>query len=242
MAIEGHLSEMGLPTLVQLTCQEGTRAKLSIRRDEAQAVLHFAEGNIVHAVLHPGKGLDDLQGEEVVYRILNWQEGVFSLELDGETPAQTIHMPWSALLIEGLQRRDEEQWDTLEIEEAIRRDNMAQRTTTDILKEFLDVPGIGTAVVVGRDGFVIETTGGVRGLSLDALGASLAHAINGIEMMGKELQIKAFHDLFVEYEGAMIMARPVGDAIVALVAADASQLGIIRYKIKPLVAELASFF
>jgi predicted regulator of Ras-like GTPase activity (Roadblock/LC7/MglB family) len=242
MAIQGQLSEMSLPTLVQSTCQEGNQARLSVLRDDAQAILYFAEGNIVHAILRPGEGLDDLEGEEVVYRIVGWQDGSFSLETGVSPPAQTIHTPWSALLLEGLQRRDEKRWDTLEIEDTIRRDEMAQRTTTDILKDFLDVPGIGTAVVVGRDGFVIEATAGTKGLSLDALGASLAHAINGIEMMGKELQIKTFQDLFVEYGGAMIITRPVGDAIVALVASDASQLGIIRYKIKPLVAELANFF
>lgn len=242
MAIQGHLSEMGLPTLVQLTCQEGNRARLSIRRDKAQAILYFADGNIVHAILRPGEGLDDLEGEEVVYRVLNWEEGAFSLDSGVDPPAQTIHTPWTALLMEGLQRRDEERWDTLENEETIRRDNMSARTTTDILKDFLNVPGISTAVVVGRDGFVIETAGGTKALSLDALGASLANAINGIEMMGQELKIKTFQDLFVEYQGALILSRPVGDAIIALVAPDASKLGIVRYQIKPLVTELASFF
>ena len=119
---------------------------------------------------------------------------------------------------------------------------MPSRTTTDVLNDFLEVPGISTAVVVGRDGFVIEAAGGNRTLDLDALGASLAHAINGIEMMGQELKINVFEDLFVEYGNALILARPAGDAIVALVAPDASQLGIIRYQVKSLIPELASFF
>jgi predicted regulator of Ras-like GTPase activity (Roadblock/LC7/MglB family) len=242
MAIQGHLSEMSLPTLVQLACQEGTRAQLSIRRDEALAILYFADGNVVHATLRPGEGLDDIEGEEVVYQILNWEEGAFSLEAGLEPPALTIHTPWAALLMGGLQRRDEERWDTLGKKDLSRRDNMSARTTTDILKDFLNVPGISTAVVVGRDGFVIETAGGTRALNLDALGASLANAINGIEMMGQELKIRMFQDLFVEYEGSLIIARPVGDAVIALVAPDASQLGIVRYQIKPLVKEIASFF
>ena len=158
-----------------------------------------------------------------------------------DPPAQTIHTPWAALLMEGLQRHDEEEWDTLEDEERLRRDIMA-RTTTDILNDFLNVPGISTAVVVGRDGFVIEVGGDARALGLDALCASLAQAINGIEQMGQELQIRTYQDMFIEYEGALIISRPVGDAILALVAADASKLGIIRYQIKAPVAELASFF
>lgn len=119
---------------------------------------------------------------------------------------------------------------------------MAARTTTDILNDLLDVPGISSAVVVGRDGFVIEAAGANGSLDLDALGASLAHAINGVEMMGRELQINLFEDLFVEYGNALILARPVGDAVIALVAPDASQLGIVRYQIKSLIPQLASFF
>ncbi|MBN1659059.1 MAG: DUF4388 domain-containing protein [Anaerolineae bacterium] len=242
MAMQGRLSEMGLPTLVQLTCQEGASARLSIQKDGAQAILYFAQGNIVHAILHPGRDLAVQDGEEVIYRILTWEEGVFSLETGVDPPARTIHTPWSALLMEGLQRRNEERQDTLQIKEEMRKDNMASRTTTDILNDFLGVPGISTAVVVGRDGFVIEAAGGTRSISLDALGASLANAINSIERMGKELQIDTYQDLFIQYKGAVIISRPVGDAIIALVTPDASQLGIVRHMIKPLVAEMVSFF
>lgn len=242
MAVEGRLSEMGLPTLVQLNCQEGKRTQLTVQRNDGQAILYFAEGDLVHAILRPGEGVDSLEGEGVVYQIIGWEDGTFSLEAGVDPPAHTIHTPWAALLMEGLQRHDEERWDTLEDEEMIRRNTMSARTTTDILRDFLAVPGISTAVVVGRDGFVIEAGGDTRAMNLDALGASLAHAINGIEMMGKELEIRSYRDLFVEYEGALILSRPVGDAIIALVAADASQLGIVRYQIKPLVQELERFF
>ena len=97
-------------------------------------------------------------------------------------------------------------------------------------------------MVVGRDGFMIEAAGGTSSVSVDDLGAALAHAVNGIEEMGQELEIKQFQDLFVEYGRAVIMCRPVGDAIIAVVAPDASKLGIIRHKVKPLVEELADLF
>jgi DNA-binding response OmpR family regulator/predicted regulator of Ras-like GTPase activity (Roadblock/LC7/MglB family) len=142
----------------------------------------------------------------------------------------------------GWESEGEEYVELDELTEHIRRDNNMSRTTTDVLKDVMDVPGISTTVVIGRDGFVIEAGGDTEAVSLDALGASLAHAVNAIETMGQELEVLNFQDLFVEYGGAMIVGRPVGDAIVAFVASDASQLGIIRYKIKPLVQELASFF
>jgi predicted regulator of Ras-like GTPase activity (Roadblock/LC7/MglB family) len=244
MPVRGLLEDMGLPTLMQWVCQNGSQARLSIHEGPAEAMLYFTEGSLVHAVLNLGESRAALMGEEVIYQILEWKEGSFVVEVDIASPEKSIDTPWSALLVEGLQRLDHEEKITPQPTAQIdtRRDSMASRSTTEILNDFLEVPGISSAVVVGRDGFVIEAVGGSRSINLDALGASLAYAIRGIERMGEDLKIRGFQDIFVEYGDAMILARPVGDAVIALVAPDASQLGIVRYQIRPLVAELATFF
>jgi len=118
---------------------------------------------------------------------------------------------------------------------------MSKKSITDVLSSLLDVPGIRSAVIVGRDGFVIEEAGGSTEFNPESLGASIAQATNAIEKMGQELDIQGFRDMFVEYNGALIIGRPVGDALLALVAPDAAQLGSIRYMIKPHIEELASF-
>lgn len=118
---------------------------------------------------------------------------------------------------------------------------MASKSITEVLSSLLDVPGIRSAVVVGRDGFVIEAAGGTKEFNPESLGASMAQATNAIEKMGHELDIQGFRDMFVEYGGALIISRPVGDALLALVAPDATQLGSIRYMITPFIEELASF-
>ena len=116
------------------------------------------------------------------------------------------------------------------------------KTSTDVLEELLNIPGIDAVVVAGRDGFVIESVGSAARLNIDALGASLASAINSIEEMGAELTIDRFQDLFIEYGRAVILCRPVGDAVAALVTPDASKLGIMRHKSKSLFEELGRFF
>ena len=118
---------------------------------------------------------------------------------------------------------------------------MSSKSITDVLRSLLDVPGIRSAVVVGRDGFVIEEAGDIEEFNPESLGASMAQATNAIERMGQELDIQNFRDMFVEYGGALIIGRPVGDALLAIVAPDASQLGSIRYMIKSHIEELASF-
>ena len=116
------------------------------------------------------------------------------------------------------------------------------RTSTYYLEEILSLESVQAVVVIGRDGFVIESVGGARAIELDAIGASVAGAIMRIETMGTELEIKKYKDMFVEYGKAMIMCAPVGDALVTVVAADASSLGMIRYKCKKLLPSLEEFF
>jgi predicted regulator of Ras-like GTPase activity (Roadblock/LC7/MglB family) len=77
------------------------------------------------------------------------------------------------------------------------------KTSTHYLEELLSLDNVNAVVVIGRDGFVIESVGGTRAMELDALGASVAGAIMRIEAMGSELEIDKYQELFVEYGKAM---------------------------------------
>jgi len=114
-------------------------------------------------------------------------------------------------------------------------------TSTEVMEQMLQVPGITAVVVIGRDGFVIESVGGNDRVDLDALGGALASAVNSIEEMGRELSVDKMEDLFVQYGKATIVCRPLGDSVIALLAPDSSTLGIIRHKIKRPLEELSHF-
>lgn len=116
-----------------------------------------------------------------------------------------------------------------------------QRTSTDILEEINEIKGVNAVVVVGRDGFVIESAGHMPNANLDVLGAAVASAINGIAEMGTELKVGSFADMFVTYNSAMIMCFPVGDAIAGIAGNDASALGLIRHKMHKLIPELEQY-
>ena len=115
------------------------------------------------------------------------------------------------------------------------------RTSTDILQEIADIKGVNAVVVVGRDGFVIESMGYMPNANLDVLGASVASAINSISDMGAELNVGEFSDLFVTFKSAMIMCFPVGDAICGIAGEDSSALGLIRHKTHKLIPELEMY-
>ena len=111
MAIAGTLQDMSLPTIVHSVIQEGGDAYIKIQRDTQIGSLFFSSGQLYHAHLahrsEPEKATQT--GEEVVYELLNWKNGEFTIERDIEHPTQTIESSWNFLLMEGLRKIDESQ-------------------------------------------------------------------------------------------------------------------------------------
>jgi len=101
MSMVGNLRDMAIADLIQHNCQERKTARLSIQSGDHLAVLFFKDGNLHHAET------DELEGEEVIYQILDWEDGTFHLETGIEPPVLTIHRSWSGLLLEGARRIDE---------------------------------------------------------------------------------------------------------------------------------------
>lgn len=240
--LQGSLATTNIVDLLQFLNASAKTGELLLqpsgKGQEARAYL--VKGNLVHVVS------GSLGGMEALIEVMGWASGTFHFFESVLSPKNTMLMPTQQALLEAVRIQDERAKTQRAGPTAgkERSEDMPQtpRTSTDVLEELLKVPGVTAAVVVGRDGFVIESAGGSTAISLDDLGAALANAVNGIEEMGSELKIAKFQDLFVEYGRAVIMCRPVGDAVIAVTAPDASKLGIIRHKAKPLVDELANFF
>lgn len=155
MGMQGNLKDMAVADLVQHNCQDRRTTALTIQHADQQVVLYFKDGNISHAVL------DDVEGEEVVYRILGWEEGTFNLETGVEPPKVSVTRSWSGLLLEGARRLDESQEVVKDRE--IRPTEMDQTEVTqmtqkldDVLKELSgEVAGYVASAVVGMDGLSI---------------------------------------------------------------------------------------
>lgn len=224
MAITGRLSEMSLPTLVQLACQEGRQARLSLTHDAQQAALFFDGGNVVHAIL------DDESGEEVIYRLLEWEEGEFRLDSGVESPARTIDRPWSALLVDGLQRRDEEHWETLDFETIQKEYEMAENMN-DILKEMGgQVSGYMASAVVGMDGLNVAQHATAK-VDPESISGQMTVLLKLVDTTTAKLGAGAVEDYLLTTDRAYFLIRFLGDKNYYLgMAADrkAANLGNMR--------------
>lgn len=147
--VRGNLRDFSLTSLISVTCNEHHQARLLIRRGNQEAALFFEDGNIVHM------SLNGHEGEEVIYTVLAWEEGIFELEQGVPPPRYTVTTAWSALLLRGLQYVDEniletDEWEGLaEIKEET--GNMIQHLANELRK----LEGVEGVVVVARDGAVL---------------------------------------------------------------------------------------
>ncbi len=245
----GSLALTHLADLVQFFSTSSKNGELSVvhKPDGQRGQIYFEDGELVHVVC-PGRS-----GMEALVELLGWEDGSFEFSPDSISPRSTIKLPTMHAILEAVRVRDEQALKVIPTENKTRNETAIEgrseeemlqtvRESADVLEDLLKVPGVDGAVVVGRDGFVIESSGNSSRMNVDSLGASLAHAINAIEDMGNELQVDRYQDLFVEYGRAVILSRPVGDAIVVLIMPDASKLGIVRHKAAKLMQELGNHY
>lgn len=101
-----------------------------------------------------------------------------------------------------------------------------------ILSEFLKLDGVSAAVVVGRDGFVIESA--VSGkVDIEALGAMASTGVGTSEAMGQELGKGQLSQMLVELQNGPILLSPLSpDELIAIVADHGANIGRVRYELK----------
>ncbi|MDD1673579.1 MAG: roadblock/LC7 domain-containing protein [Methanomicrobiales archaeon] len=101
-----------------------------------------------------------------------------------------------------------------------------------ILSEFLRFDGVSAAIVVGRDGFVIESA--ISGkVDIEALGAMTSSIVKTSEAIGVELGKGQLTQTLVELENGPIILSPLSeDELIAIVADHGANIGRVRYELK----------
>jgi predicted regulator of Ras-like GTPase activity (Roadblock/LC7/MglB family) len=101
------------------------------------------------------------------------------------------------------------------------------------LVDLAKVEGIMSAVVVSRDGFVIEGVSSNGNIDNEAVGAIISAGIGSSAVMGNELKVGTMSQLMVECERGVIVVNFLGeDAVLATVADLRANLGNVRYQVK----------
>lgn len=115
--------------------------------------------------------------------------------------------------------------------------SIVEKRISQVLNDFLKVNGVTAVAVVGRDGFVIESTTTIE-VDMDALGAMVATAVGTAEMLGQEFGLSNMEQYLSEFgQGKVIMAT-VNDDILAIFTDNTAVIGAVRYAIKKAMPEV----
>jgi predicted regulator of Ras-like GTPase activity (Roadblock/LC7/MglB family)/CheY-like chemotaxis protein len=240
----GTVAGVGLTDVIQIKALSGINSALRVKDGDRQGIIYFENGEVVHAIC------DDLEGEEAFYQIMEFTGGLLDSINVTTVPEHTITAPVGVLLIEGMRRSDEknatenvaESSDNenrvVEVEEdnANKEDDMAD--LKDVLTEFTNIPGVNTACLVGRDGFLLDSIA-ISGIDTEMIGAIASSGFGASEAMGAQLGKGTLSMSMIEYDDGPVMLSPIGaDAFLVVVAEKDANLGMIRLKIKKHTAEI----
>lgn len=101
MALQGSLSELSLPDVIQMVSVSGKTGVFEVRRSGEVGSIYLRDGRIVDATV------GGLRGDTAVYELAIWSEGDFSFKPGEETDSVTIHLSNANLMMEAARRLDE---------------------------------------------------------------------------------------------------------------------------------------
>jgi len=227
MSLKGNLKEMTVADLIQHTCQDQKTALLFIRSDGEEASLYFHNGAVVHATM------DQEEGENVVYSVLDWDEGEFELNINVPSPAETIKRSWASLLLEGARRIDES---TTDIFNSTEDQNLDMEVQTmgkldDLLAEMgTEITGYVASAVVGMDGINIASHT-VSDADPDVISAQMTKLFKLVDSTVKKMDGGELEDNLITMERAYILMRflPGGEYYLGMAAdRNSGRLGNMR--------------
>lgn len=101
MALQGSLSELSLPDVIQLVSVSGKTGVFEVERNQEVGRIFLRDGQIVDAAV------GSLRGDNAVYEMAIWSDGDFTFKPGVEPDAVTIHLSNANLMIEAARRLDE---------------------------------------------------------------------------------------------------------------------------------------
>ena len=101
------------------------------------------------------------------------------------------------------------------------------------LSRFLSIPGVRQAILVGRDGLMIEGLTHDGKDDMEAVGAIMTTGLSTAEALGKEIARGSVIGVLMEYENGLVSVDPLGDfALMVTLSENASNIARVRHLIK----------
>jgi uncharacterized protein len=101
------------------------------------------------------------------------------------------------------------------------------------LSRFLTIPGVRLAILVGRDGLLIEGLSRDGKEDMEAVGAYMTTGLNTAEALGQEISRGVVIGALMEYERGLVSIDPLGDfALMVTLFDSATSISRVRHMVK----------
>ncbi len=101
MALQGSLTDLALPDVIQLVSVSGKTGVFNLSGEGAEGKIYLKDGQITDAVI------GGLRGEAAVYEMAMWQRGQFIFTPSVESGEVTVSRSNASLMMEAARRLDE---------------------------------------------------------------------------------------------------------------------------------------
>ncbi|MBV9229523.1 MAG: roadblock/LC7 domain-containing protein [Chloroflexi bacterium] len=102
-----------------------------------------------------------------------------------------------------------------------------------MLSRFLSIPGVRQAILVGRDGLMIEGMTRDGKEDMEAVGALTSTGLSAAESLGQEIARGNIVGVIMEYEHGLVSVEPLGEfALMVTLSDNASNIGRVRHLVK----------
>ena len=106
--VRGNLQQMSTMDLFQSLELGHKTCRLTLSNKSERCDMYFNDGQINHAIY------GSLRGDDAVFKVLAWTEGLFEIDFSGNSSEQTTTRSTQGLLMEGLRLLDESNRDAEE--------------------------------------------------------------------------------------------------------------------------------
>jgi len=266
---KGTVAGVGLSDIIQINGLSRSNSLLRVTHGEQLGIIYFLEGQVVHAICGELEGiaaffrimefkggrLDSMAYSELPARTIDLPVEALIIEaarkMDESGMGHLIGPDCPDLNLDfayNVNKISPVVWGTNDGSGAAVAPESEAKTVTledkmsslkDVLAEFTNVPGVNTACLVGRDGFLLDSIA-IAGIDTEMIGAIASSGFGASESMGKQLGKGAMSMSMIEYGNGPVMLAPVGDdAFLVIVADKDANLGMIRLKIKKYASKIA---
>ena len=227
--LKGSLSsEVNILSLIELAGRHMKSGALTIYGQEGTASIFFNSGILVNANYEELKGLDAL------VEILGWHQGHFMFKDGLRTKEINIGSDYNSALLNAVQKLDEKNFAISTVTNLLDKagEKPASNPLRKHLEDFLKIDDVTMAVVVGRDGFIIDAVSLINP-NVEKIGAVISKDVAHSESVGVDLGVGKMKQGMVEYENGIIITNAIGDeAVLILVSTPNVNLGLVRFHIK----------